>query len=59
WATTKFMLGEAVLHGDAHMENLLVTADGREAFVDLETVCIEVISTGLGVLIGMTRALRP
>ncbi len=40
WATTKFTLGEAVLHGDAHMENLLVTADGREAFVDLETVCV-------------------
>ncbi|WP_433345536.1 phosphotransferase enzyme family protein [Micromonospora sp. CA-111912] len=40
WDTAEFALGEAVLHGDAHMENLLVTADGREAFVDLETVCI-------------------
>ncbi|MFI7650916.1 phosphotransferase enzyme family protein [Micromonospora sp. NPDC049460] len=40
WATAEFALGEAVLHGDAHMENLLVTASGREAFVDLETVCI-------------------
>ncbi|MGW5081434.1 phosphotransferase enzyme family protein [Micromonospora echinospora] len=40
WNTAEFALGEAVLHGDAHMENLLVTADGREAFVDLEAVCI-------------------
>ncbi|GIJ13297.1 phosphotransferase enzyme family protein [Micromonospora andamanensis] len=40
WATAELTLGEAVLHGDAHMENLLVTAGGREAFVDLETVCI-------------------
>ncbi len=40
WNTAEFMLGEAVLHGDAHMENLLVTADGRKAFVDLETVSI-------------------
>jgi thiamine kinase-like enzyme len=40
WTMAEFALGSAVLHGDAHMENLLVTADGREAFVDLETVCI-------------------
>ncbi|MGC4885708.1 phosphotransferase family protein [Micromonospora sp. DT227] len=40
WATAEFTLGESVLHGDAHMENLLVAAGGREAFVDLETVCI-------------------
>ncbi|MEU9507760.1 aminoglycoside phosphotransferase family protein [Micromonospora sp. NPDC048170] len=40
WAAAEFTLGEAVLHGDAHMENLLVTAGGREAFVDLETICI-------------------
>ncbi|GAB3066224.1 aminoglycoside phosphotransferase family protein [Micromonospora schwarzwaldensis] len=40
WVTAEFTLGEAVLHGDAHMENLLVSAGGREAFVDLEAVCI-------------------
>ncbi|MEV5692569.1 phosphotransferase enzyme family protein [Micromonospora globbae] len=40
WTTSGFALGEAVLHGDAHMENLLVASDGRQAFVDLETVCI-------------------
>ncbi|MER7418486.1 aminoglycoside phosphotransferase family protein [Micromonospora peucetia] len=40
WATAEFTLGEAVLHGDAHMENLLVTTGDRTAFVDLEAVCI-------------------
>ncbi|MBC8991545.1 phosphotransferase enzyme family protein [Micromonospora chalcea] len=40
WNMAEFALGEAVLHGDAHMENLLVTPGGRQAFVDLETVCI-------------------
>ncbi|PZG15151.1 aminoglycoside phosphotransferase family protein [Micromonospora craterilacus] len=40
WVTAEFTLGDAVLHGDAHMENLLVATDGREAFVDLETVCV-------------------
>ncbi|WP_433532214.1 phosphotransferase family protein [Micromonospora sp. CA-263727] len=40
WEQTTFALGETVLHGDAHMENLLVTVDGRRAFVDLETVCV-------------------
>jgi hypothetical protein len=40
WATAGFTLGEAVLHGDAHMENLLVAAGGRLAFVDLEAVCV-------------------
>ncbi|MDG4795148.1 aminoglycoside phosphotransferase family protein [Micromonospora sp. WMMD1082] len=40
WDVAEFALGEAVLHGDAHMENLLVAGDGRPAFVDLETVCI-------------------
>ncbi|MEU5553532.1 aminoglycoside phosphotransferase family protein [Micromonospora sp. NPDC047793] len=40
WEQMTFALGETVLHGDAHMENLLVTADGQRAFVDLETVCV-------------------
>ncbi|QOC94417.1 phosphotransferase enzyme family protein [Micromonospora craniellae] len=40
WALTVFAIGDAVLHGDAHMDNLLVTDSGRIAFVDLETVCI-------------------
>lgn len=40
WEQSTFVLGETVLHGDAHMENLLVAADGRRAFVDLETVCV-------------------
>ncbi|MFF5219388.1 phosphotransferase family protein [Micromonospora sp. NPDC000442] len=40
WKQAPFELGEAVLHGDAHMENLLVTSDGRHAFVDLEAVCV-------------------
>ncbi|GAA4736690.1 phosphotransferase family protein [Phytohabitans rumicis] len=40
WDRARFELGEAVLHGDAHMDNLLRTADGRLVFVDLETVAI-------------------
>jgi aminoglycoside phosphotransferase len=40
WASASFELGETVIHGDAHMDNLLQTADGRLAFVDLETVAI-------------------
>lgn len=40
WAGASFTLGDVVLHGDAHMENLLITADGQHAFVDLETVCV-------------------
>ncbi|PMR58543.1 aminoglycoside phosphotransferase family protein [Verrucosispora sp. ts21] len=40
WEYATFALGEVVLHGDAHMENLLVTAAGRCAFIDLESVCV-------------------
>ncbi|WP_230416531.1 phosphotransferase family protein [Micromonospora tarapacensis] len=40
WRRANFDLGEAVIHGDAHMDNLLQTRDGRAAFVDLETVAI-------------------
>ncbi|WP_204293309.1 phosphotransferase enzyme family protein [Micromonospora gifhornensis] len=40
WDHATFALGEAVLHGDAHMENLLVTTAGRCAFIDLESVCV-------------------
>lgn len=40
WNRSRFELGQAVVHGDAHMDNLLRTADGRLAFVDLETVAI-------------------
>ncbi|MFJ8690665.1 phosphotransferase family protein [Micromonospora wenchangensis] len=40
WEQATFALGETVLHGDAHMENLLVTSGGRRAFVDLEAVCV-------------------
>jgi aminoglycoside phosphotransferase (APT) family kinase protein len=40
WARANFGLGEAVVHGDAHMDNLLRAVDGRLAFVDLETVAI-------------------
>jgi aminoglycoside phosphotransferase (APT) family kinase protein len=40
WQQTEFDLPTAVLHGDAHMDNLLVTGDGRPAFVDLEHVSI-------------------
>ncbi|WP_368052531.1 phosphotransferase family protein [Micromonospora sp. HUAS LYJ1] len=38
WEQTTFALGETVLHGDAHMENLLMTSGGRWAFVDPEAV---------------------
>jgi aminoglycoside phosphotransferase (APT) family kinase protein len=40
WARATFDLGDAVIHGDAHMDNLMKAADGRLAFIDLETVCI-------------------
>jgi aminoglycoside phosphotransferase (APT) family kinase protein len=40
WQRTAFDLPEAVLHGDAHMENLLKTSSGRLAFVDLENVAL-------------------
>jgi hypothetical protein len=40
WNSTRFDLPTAVVHGDAHMENLLRAADGRLAFVDLESVAI-------------------
>lgn len=40
WTGASFAHSDVVLHGDAHMENLLVTADGQQAFVDLETVCV-------------------
>jgi Ser/Thr protein kinase RdoA (MazF antagonist) len=40
WPSIAFDLQQAVIHGDAHMDNLLRTADGRMAFVDLETVAV-------------------
>ena len=40
WNQTAFELGEAVVHGDAHMDNLLQSPGGRIAFVDLETVAV-------------------
>jgi Ser/Thr protein kinase RdoA (MazF antagonist) len=40
WTAVSFDLPNAVVHGDAHMENLLRAADGRLAFVDLESVAI-------------------
>jgi hypothetical protein len=40
WNQAAFELGEAVVHGDAHMNNLLQSPGGRIAFVDLETVAV-------------------
>lgn len=40
WERSSFELGVSVVHGDAHMDNLLLTGEGRLAFVDLETVAI-------------------
>ncbi|QSB14593.1 aminoglycoside phosphotransferase family protein [Natronosporangium hydrolyticum] len=42
WKQATFDLPTTVVHGDAHMDNLLVTdgADGRLAFVDLEHVAV-------------------
>lgn len=40
WEQVTFDLPDCVLHGDAHMDNLLRTPSGRLAFVDLEEVGI-------------------
>ena len=40
WDDVVFDLPAAVIHGDAHMDNLLVTPGGRAAFVDLENVSV-------------------
>jgi len=40
WNRASFELGKTVVHGDAHMDNLLQSAGGRIAFVDLETMAI-------------------
>jgi len=40
WDHASFDLPASVVHGDAHMDNLLKTANGRLAFVDLESVAI-------------------
>jgi aminoglycoside phosphotransferase (APT) family kinase protein len=40
WPLLSFDLPTCVVHGDAHMENLLRTATGRVAFVDLESVAV-------------------
>jgi len=40
WDRARFHLPECVVHGDAHMDNLLKTTEGRLAFVDLEGVAI-------------------
>jgi hypothetical protein len=40
WPLLSLDLPTCVVHGDAHMENLLRTASGHVAFVDLESVAI-------------------
>lgn len=40
WESAQFALPPCVIHGDAHMDNLLVSADGRVAFVDFGGVAI-------------------
>lgn len=40
WSRASFTLGLAVVHGDAHMDNLLQNPEGRVAFIDLETVAV-------------------
>ena len=36
----KFPLAPAVLHGDAHVQNLMVPADGRPVVIDLENMAL-------------------
>ena len=40
WQSAAFDLPTSVVHGDAHMENLLRVPGGRLAFVDLESVAV-------------------
>lgn len=40
WASTRFEPPAVLLHGDAHLGNLSLGADGQAVLVDLDSVCI-------------------
>jgi Ser/Thr protein kinase RdoA (MazF antagonist) len=39
WATARFHLGTGVIHGDAHLGNVVRSVDGLVVLIDLDSVC--------------------